>query len=220
MFQKFLFQKHLEDDEEITAIIHKHWVLGVQDLFLPTLSFVLSWIVLYYVPFRAVFYLVALWSVYSVVWWLRNFFDYYLDAWLITDQGVIDLEWHGWFHRQLTRILYSDIQGVSYEIEGVLGTLFAYGEVSIEKISADAIISMDAVKRPKRVVTIILKNMENYLHSKNLKDADHVQEILAELIAQQIQLQDVEDELEEEEEEEPFDDAQDKEEDEEEVRVE
>ncbi|MBI3336546.1 hypothetical protein HYZ98_03205 [Candidatus Peregrinibacteria bacterium] len=202
MLDQFLFRAHLDDEEEIRAIIHKHWLLGVRALFWPTVSFFASWAILYYVPFRMMFYIIALWGMISLVWWLRNFFDYYLDAWIITDQGVLDLEWHGWFHRQVTRILYSDIQGVSYEVQGVLGTLMNFGLVSIEKISTDAIVEMDAVKHPKVITRIILKNMEEYLHGKNLKDARHVQELLAEVIANQVQLEDAENRLDEEEEEE------------------
>jgi hypothetical protein len=104
------------------------------------------------------------------VWWARNFFDYYMDAWIITNHGVIDLEWHGWFHRQSARILFSDVQGVSYEIKGVTGTLMRFGTVSIEKISTGAAVSLSHVPRPRTVETLILRNMETYLHTKNLKD--------------------------------------------------
>ena len=114
-----LFARHLDDDEGVTAIVHKHWMLGIKHFLWPVFSFLLAWLVLYVVPFLLVFYLVALWAVGSLVWLLRNFFDYYLDAWIITDKGIIDVAWHGWFHRQSTRVLYSDIQGVSYEIQGV-----------------------------------------------------------------------------------------------------
>ena len=182
------------------AIIHKHWLLGVKVLFWPTVSFVASWIMLYYVPFRMTFYLISICGMVSLVWLLRNFFDYYLDAWIVTDQGVLDLEWHGWFHRQVTRILYSDIQGVSYEVQGVMGTIMNFGFVSIEKISTNVLVEMESVKCPKAVSRMILKNMEKYLHSKNLKDARHVQELLAEVIANQVQLVDAEAQMEEEEE--------------------
>jgi len=178
-----LFNRHVDDDEEVVFIVHKHWVLGIKHLLWPSLSFFASWVFLYFAPFLAIFYIVALWSVISIVWWLRNFFDYYLDAWIITDTGIIDVAWHGWFHRESSRVLYSDVQGVSYEIQGVVGTMFRYGEVSVEKISTGNTISLDHVARPRKVESMVLKTMEVYLHSKNLKDAKHVQELLCELVA-------------------------------------
>ena len=189
MLDSFLFAKHLEEDEHVAVIVHKHWLIGLKFLFWPTLSFLLSWATLFLVfGQNIIFYIVALWSMWSIVWWLRYFFDYYLDAWIITNMGIIDLEWHGWFHRQSTRVLYSDIQGVSYEINGVLGTMLRYGTINVEKISTGSVFSLTHVSRPRSVEAMILKNMEAYLHSKNLKDAKHVQELLAGFVAGQMQM--------------------------------
>ena len=191
MIDKLLFHKHLEDEEVIARIVHKHWLIGLKFLFWPSVSFLLSWVSLALVyQYRFLVLLVALWSIWSVVWWLRCFFDYYLDAWIVTNMGIIDLEWHGWFHRQSTRVLYIDIQGVSYEINGVLGTMLRFGTVSVEKISTGSVIALSSVGKPRSVEALILSNMEGYLHSKNLKNARHVQELLAGYVATQVQMTD------------------------------
>lgn len=195
-----LFARHLDDDEEVQLIVHKHWLLGLKLLWVPTLIFVALWFFLWFAPFKSVFYAVAVFSCACIVWWIRNFFDHYLDAWIITDQGIIDVEWHGWFHRQSTRVLYSDIQGVSYEIQGISSTIFRYGNISIEKISTGSVLTMEHVPRPRAVEAVVLQNMEQYLHSKNLVDAKHVQEILSQIVAKEVQLEGFEDEEEEVEE--------------------
>ena len=51
--------------------------------------------------------------------------------------------------------------------------------------------SLDYVYQPKRVEGMVLRNMEGYLHSKNLKDAKQVQELLATLVAERLQLQEL-----------------------------
>ena len=187
MLNESLFKKHLEDDEHIVLVVHKHWLVGLRFLVLPTVSFLLADMLLLLRPSRAAAAIAGLWAVISLVWWLRNFFDYYLDAWVITNHGVIDLEWLGWFHRQSSRILYSDIQGVSTETHGITGTLLRYGTVSVEKISTGSTIAIDHVPRPRRVESAILQNMEGYLHTKNLKNAKHVEEILSQFVAQHVQ---------------------------------
>ena len=160
MIDKLLFHKHLEDEEVIARIVHKHWLIGLKFLFWPSVSFLLSWTALALVyQYRFLVLLVALWSIWSVVWWLRCFFDYYLDAWIVTNMGIIDLEWHGWFHRQSTRVLYSDIQGVSYEINGVLGTMLRFGTVSVEKISTGSVIALSSVGKPPSLQAFILINI-------------------------------------------------------------
>lgn len=188
MLKGALFRKHLEKDETLIKAVHKHWLLGIRALFWPTLLLMLGGGLLFYNHARGILIAVGLWSIVFSVWWLRNFFDYYLDAWLLTDQGIIDIAWHGWFHRQSTRVLYSDLQGVSYEIKGVWGTLLRYGTISVEKISTGTAVSLEYVRKPKAIEMLILQNQETYLHSKNMKDAKQIQELLSTLVAERMQL--------------------------------
>lgn len=185
---RWFFQKHLEDDEEVRLYVHTHWRLGLAKLFWPTLAFVASWVYLAIAPFLMIFYVVAAASVLSLVWWARNFFDYFLDAWLVTDRAIIDVAWHGWFHRTATKILFSDIQGVSYEIKGISGTLLRYGTITVEKISTGGTVSLENVSRPRNVAASILQNMEQYLHGKNLKDAKRIQELLSDVVSRELSL--------------------------------
>jgi hypothetical protein len=194
VFEKIFFAGHLDDDEQIVIVVHKHWLMGVKVLWLPTVVLILVASILYFVRTRAILYGVALAELGVLIWWMRNFLDYFLDAWIVTNAGVIDLEWHGWFHRSATRVLYSDVQGVSYEVSGILATLCNYGSMTLEKISTGSTLNMPYVKRPKRVTALILKCMETYVHSKNLKDATTVQKILAEFVAGTLQKKEMEDE--------------------------
>ncbi len=191
MLSTWLFRKHLEEDETLKRVVHKHWLLGFRALFWPTFWIICTVLVLVVNHVRGMITVMGAIDLVLVIWWLRNFFDYYLDAWLVTDQGIIDIAWHGWFHRQSSRVLYSDLQGVSYEIEGVWGTLLQYGTISVEKISTGAAMSLESVRQPKQVEILILQSMETYLHSKNMKDATQIQKLLATLVADQIHLQEM-----------------------------
>lgn len=193
MLQNALFANHLDDDEALVRVVHKHWLLGVRALFWPTCWGVLVVLLALGFPTRGMLIVSSILGFAVFVWWLRNFFDYFLDAWIITDHGIIDVAWHGWFHRESARILYSDIQGVSYEIKGVIGTLLQVGVIAVEKISTGDTVSLESVKRPKRVESLLLKCQETYLHSKNLKDSKHVQELLASMVSQRLQLDDLRD---------------------------
>jgi hypothetical protein len=183
----WFFKQHLDDDEQIILILHKHWRIGTKAVAIPTVLFVAVWLILYQVPNKYMFYGVAVAALAILIWWIRNFLDYFLDAWLVTNKGVIDLEWHGWFHRSSTRVLYSDIEGVGYEVKGIFGTLFNYGEMKLEKVSTGGAICMQYVHKPKRAASIIMEAMETYMHTKNLKDAKTVQHILSEFVAGTLQ---------------------------------
>ena len=185
---RWFFKKHLEDDEEVRLYVHTHWRLGLARLFWPTVAFIASWVFLAIAPFLVIFYCVALASVLSIIWWVRNFFDYFLDVWLVTNQALIDVKWHGWFHRTATKVLFSDIQGVTYETKGISGTLLRYGTITVEKVSTGGTISLENVSRPRLVATAILQNMEEYLHGKNLKDAKRIQELLSNVVSRELSL--------------------------------
>ncbi|MEQ1849110.1 MAG: hypothetical protein ABL890_00800 [Candidatus Peribacteraceae bacterium] len=191
MLDKTFFAGHLDDDEVIVIVVHKHWLMGLKVLWLPTLVFLLVGSIVYFVRAKAILYGIALAEAGVLLWWTRNFLDYFLDAWIVTNAGVVDLEWHGWFHRSATRVLYSDVQGVSYEVSGIMATVWNYGSMTLEKISTGTSLTMPYVKRPKRITAIILKCMETYVHSKNLKDATTVQKILAEFVAGTLQKKDL-----------------------------
>jgi hypothetical protein len=194
-----LFSRHLEDAEVLYVAVHRHWLLGAIHLFFPACALLATWIFLYVLPFPTVALLVAFVDSGILIWMLRNFFDYYLDAWLITDQAVIDVEWHGWFHRQSTRIDYTSIEGVSYEIKGIPGTLFRFGTVTIEKIGSGSTVSIDNVKNPRDVESTILACQEECIRSKNLKDSSAVQEMIAEIVAERMYIREQEAERGEEE---------------------
>lgn len=197
MFERQLFLQHLDDGEEVSAIVHRHWLVGVTYLWWPVFCTILGVVLLPFVLGSQTLLLAFLaFIIGSIIWGVRNFFDYYLDSWIVTNQGIIDLEWHGWFHRESSRILYTDIQGVSYEIQGVMGTILNYGVLNVEKISSGAAISLQQVPQPKEIEAIILRNMETYVHAKNMKNAKHVQELLATLVAEHVQLKTMEENLE------------------------
>lgn len=187
---QFLFTQHKEDDETIKKIVHRHWLFGLKAIAFPSLLIVAAIALVVITNNTNARYVEGLIIFLLFIWWLRSFLDYFLDAWVITDHGIIDLAWHGWFHRESSRVLYSDVQGVSYEIKGVLGTLFRYGDIAVEKISTGATISLAQVYHPRSVQTLILQSMETYLHSKNLKDAKTVQNILSEFVASSMQKED------------------------------
>lgn len=192
MLSRLMFQKHLDDDETLKRVVHKHWLLGFRILFWPTFWILCTVVVLLFNNARGMVTVMGILNLVLMIWWLRNFFDYYLDAWLVTDHGIIDIAWHGWFHRQSARILYSDLQGVSYEIQGIWGTLLQFGTISVEKISTGSAVSLENVRKPKQIEVLILQSMETYLHSKNMKDSTQIQKLLATLVADQIHLQEME----------------------------
>lgn len=183
-----LFHRHLEEDEPLYLVVHHHWCFGVIALLKPLLAIIVTWALYIIIPLPPVLYIVLGLNALLCIWLLRDFLDYFLDAWIITDRSVIDVEWHGWFHRTSSRIDYSAIEGVSTEMKGILGTLLRFGTITIEKISTGITISLENVSKPRKIEAIILACQDVNMHTRNLKDTESVKDILSDLIAERIYL--------------------------------
>jgi uncharacterized membrane protein YdbT with pleckstrin-like domain len=82
---------------------------------------------------KNIFYLLEsfLWLIY----WLALFIvwiNFYLDVWIVTDNRVVNIEQLNLFSRHISELKHSKIQDVTSEVQGLLPTLFGYGNVYIQ----------------------------------------------------------------------------------------
>ena len=74
-------------------------------------------------------------SAYYLFIWLFFFFsfvDYYLDAWIITNERIIDIQQKGFFSRVIAEHKLFRIQDVTSEVHGAIPTLLKFGDVYIQ----------------------------------------------------------------------------------------
>lgn len=131
---RFFFAEHLEKGENVIYIIHRHWfyvsyrILGglIVGVVLPIILFTL-------VTSDAVLihWIIIVWSVLGVFYVIYIFADLYGDAWIITDQSIIDVIWSGFFFRSADRINYWSIESVTYKYDGLVATILRFGTLTI-----------------------------------------------------------------------------------------
>ena len=68
-----LFHRHLEEDEPLYMLVHKHWALSVIELSLPVLALFGSWVLLYLAPIKSVLITIITVDAGIVLWGMRNF---------------------------------------------------------------------------------------------------------------------------------------------------
>lgn len=79
------------------------------------------------------------------------FIDFYLDLWIVTNDRVIDNEQHGLFHHTTTELELHNIQDVTSQISGILGTFFKYGDVTIKTASVTTNIVFRQIPYPEKI---------------------------------------------------------------------
>lgn len=179
--QNFLFRKHLNDGESIAAVAHRHvWVI------LPKVFKVLFFGIL--IPV-GIFLLFPQTAMYMFIWiWAGllalsyHLYDWYFDAWLMTTQGLLDVEWKGFFDKTSTRIEYHMIEGVSYEIIGFWPTVLNFGVVTLERVGSGVLVQLVNVNNPRRVEQELLECQKKFLTQKSVREHGALKDLLTEMI--------------------------------------
>ena len=133
----------LEEDEQILAVIRRHWfyllkqcIFVVALVFLPLIAFVVLTsitpenslsLVAEYIPHLIFLYslwLLINWTMLASIWT-----DHYLDIWAITNRRVIKINQISFFKRHVASFRLERLQDLSVEIDGILATLLGFGTI-------------------------------------------------------------------------------------------
>ena len=181
VLSNFLFTSYLEDDEDVFLVCHKHIWTHRKPL---TKEFILG------LALPVIFYFVyppflLLWGVWGFIGLLRFIYkiaDWYYDAWLITNMGIIDVEWNGFFSRQSSRIEYHTIDGIQYTVQGFWPTILNYGQVQLQQVGGAVIVNLSDAVNPRNVERQVLKIQEQVVNDKSRREHEALKDILAGLV--------------------------------------
>jgi hypothetical protein len=180
------FRRYLDDGERIMSVVHRHILVfkiaaaksGFFGLIMP--------LGLYWLFPRLAIVSIA-WAMIGFFVVMYHFVDWYSDVWVLTNMGVIDLERNGFFDMTSTRIDYHMMEGISYQIKGVVRTLFNYGEITIDKLGSKTSVILKDAAGPKRVERLVMKYQEEFVNNKSVQDHYALKDMLSNMIAYHVQ---------------------------------
>ena len=184
MMRDFLYKSYLADGEQIQFILHRHVFLQAKHffqififgIFIPlTAWWLFPQIMLFAVP----------WLVIGFARLVYEFFDWYYDAWLVTNASIVEIMWEGFFKKSSARIEYHTIQGIGYEVSGALRTIFNYGTVSLEKFAGNASV-FDGAVNPKKKAEMLTKAQDQFVTNKSFRDHRALQGILTDMLQRHV----------------------------------
>ena len=121
------------------------------------------------------------WGCLGATLFIYRIIQWYLDAWIITNQSVIDQNWQSFFQNSTTRIEYNSIEGITYERKGFWATILGYGRIQIEHMSGQPV-SLENVSRPKKVERVILLHQQTFVREQNFQDHGQLKDLLVNLL--------------------------------------
>ncbi len=108
--------------------------------------------------------LILLTSSYYAYTWLflvYVYFDFILDAWVVTSERIINVEQKGLFSRASAEQEITRVQDVTAEVKGILPTIFGYGDVYIQTAGEKEHFVFRQVCDPQGVVRAISQVVED-----------------------------------------------------------
>ena len=100
----------------------------------------------------------------ALLLWVRFFTswsDHWLDAWVITNRRIIDIEQIGFFRRQVSSFPIDRIQDVTYDVAGVLAMWLHFGNIRIQTASISEDLVMKQVPFPEDVKEHLMSVLNN-----------------------------------------------------------
>jgi hypothetical protein len=170
MFEEIKFPGQHEN-EKIILFLRRHWFIFLMRILLILISIIV--LVVVYVFFSSVnsnfkesaSYHLLLFGESLATLFIWNFFfilwlDYYLDAWIVTNERIINIEQRGFFTRKISELKLTKIQDVTSEIIGVIPTLFNYGNIYVQTAGEIERFTFIQIPDPNYVKNIIVDLQE------------------------------------------------------------
>lgn len=90
--------------------------------------------------------------IFIAVAWL----DFYFDIDIVTNRRVVDVNQNGLFSREISELSLEDVEDVSVHYQGILPTLFNYGDILIQTAGTQSNFMFHNIRSPRDVASIIV----------------------------------------------------------------
>src|SRR3989338_7265588 len=170
---KFFISHRLEGEKIILLLRRHHFVILIKIIFwaiaaiLPPIFYLILGSTLAEFFYNELFLpvITLLTSVYYLYVWLFVFYswvDYYLDAWIVTNQRIINIEQKGLFDRVVSEQQLYRVQDVTSELKGFFSTILNYGTVHIQTAGEEQRFIFEQVPDPYNVAKKIAQLAEEH----------------------------------------------------------
>ena len=149
-----------DDQEEILVVLRQHWFTNVKWIliaiamgFLPSFFRIFPVFDSLPVSFQAVAAL--FWYLMTFAYAFEKFLSWYFNVYIITDERIVDIDFHNLLNKRFSEAKISMIQDVTSVTIGLASTMFNYGTVLIQTAAEIPEIQFENVPNPQVVIKIL-----------------------------------------------------------------
>ncbi len=169
--------KNLKSDEKIIAIIRKYFLSLFKDILFSLFLFVLSFTSLYFIlqiqnneVFKNVsLVLFAFCLLLAIFFAVKTFFIWTFDSLIVTNYRIFDITQNSIFDKKVTEINLRDIKSISFTKDGIIKTLFNFGDLKIETENSTTNLEITNIKDPFDIQQLINERKEKLIQAEGQK---------------------------------------------------
>ena len=155
-----------DEDEKILYVLRKHLVTNVDWIFVSFLLFITPLLVSRFValfgpstfphiPANYLSVIIIFWYLFTFIYVFESFLVWFFNVYIISDKRIVDMDFYGLLHRNISAAPLRNIEDVTYNISGALKVIFNYGDVLIQTAGEKIEFEFEEVGNPSRVVDIL-----------------------------------------------------------------
>lgn len=161
-----------EEDESIELLLRRHFITNVPWIFLSFTGIFIPIIVLNLntllgvlradrIPGNIVLASLILWYLFLLAFVISRLLHWYFNIYIVTNKHLVDINFYNLLNRDFTEVRLDDIQSSKSQIQGIIGSLFHYGDVIVETAAERQHIDFHSVPKPDAVKERIQDLQEN-----------------------------------------------------------
>ena len=151
-----------QKDERVVLFLRKHPITNLGWLVAAFLM-ILAPIMLIFFPFFSYIKLPPTYQAMAIMGWymittayaVENFLSWYFNVEIVTDERIVDIDFHNLIYKEVSDANIDRIQDVTYKMGGVARTIFNYGDVHIQTAAEVAAFDFNAVPNPDKVAKVL-----------------------------------------------------------------
>lgn len=108
-----------------------------------------------------IFLITVFWYLFVFGYAFYNFLFWYFNVYLLTNERIVDFDFRGILHKEISYAKLMQIEDVSPKMIGFFGTFFNYGNVFIQTAGTKPEFEFEKVARPDDVAQEILEQIRS-----------------------------------------------------------
>lgn len=149
-----------DEKEEVVLFLRQHPIVNLKWMLLVALLLSLPSVFIFSPPYASLpanfqFIVTLAWYMFVFGYSLAKFMGWFFNIYILTDERIVDVDFHNIFFRKISTAKTEEIQDVNVQSSGAFETFFGYGSVFVQTASEVSQFEFLAVPHPDKVGKII-----------------------------------------------------------------